>query len=133
MVHSMGRYSKRAHLIPRIDEVLTAKGGVVRSRPQYRRVSSHLSTKDIAQMTQQYSDGVSMSALSRSYGISTYSLRMVLAREGVLSCGESMSEESIQLALGLHASGVSVMEIARQVGGVPDSTLRLVLARHTAS
>ena len=117
MVHSMGRYSKRAHLISRIDEVLTAKGGVVRSRPQSRRVSSHLSTKDIAQMTQQYSEGVSMSALSRSYGISTYSLRMVLAREGVLSCGESMSEESIQLALGLHASGVSVMEIARQVGG----------------
>ena len=128
----MGRYSKQAHLISRIDEVLTAKGGVVRSRPQSRRVSSHLSTKDIAQMTQQYSEGVSMSAMSRSYGISTYSLRMVLAREGVLSCGESMSEESIQLALGLHASGVSVVEIARQVG-VPDSTLRLVLARHTAS
>ena len=117
MVHSMGRYSKRAHLISRIDEVLTAKGGMVRSRPESRRVSSHLSTKDIAQMTQQYSEGVSMSAMSRSYGISTYSLRMVLAREGVLSCGESMSEESIQLALGLHASGVSVMEIARQVGG----------------
>ena len=105
---------------------------MVRSRPQSRRVSSRLSDEATAQITQEYSDGVSMSALSRSYGISTYSLRMVLAREGVLSCGESMSEESIQLALGLHASGVSVMEIARQVG-VLDSTLRLVLARHTAS
>lgn len=132
MVHILGRYSRQAHLLSRINAVLAARGGVVRSRLESRRVHARLSVGATHEITQQYSEGVSMSAMSRSYGISTYSLRMVLAREGVLSCGESMSEESIQLALGLHASGVSVMEIARQVG-VPDSTLRLVLARHTAS
>lgn len=91
--------------------MLATEVGAVRRRPESDRVHPRLSVGAAHEIAQKYSDGVSMSALSRDYGISTYSLRVILARAGLLSLGDSISEQTVQLALALHASGVPVMEI----------------------
>lgn len=72
-----------------------------------------------------------MRSLSRRYGVSDYSIRLVLLQAGV-TLGKPRVTEVEQAAIQfLHKQGVSQLEIARRTG-VPKSSVALVIAQPTS-
>ncbi|WP_281964744.1 helix-turn-helix domain-containing protein [Serinicoccus marinus] len=69
-----------------------------------------------------------MPELSRRYGVSDYALRMFFAEEGLPPNRSSLTREQVEQIAALHQAGTSALEVSRRVG-VPDSTVRLELAR----
>lgn len=71
--------------------------------------------------------GDSLRVIAGRYGVSDYSIRMVLLRSGVTLGKPRLSERQRSEVRDLSRIGVSNMEISRRTG-VPESSVALLLA-----
>jgi hypothetical protein len=74
--------------------------------------------------------GDSLRVIAGRYGVSDYSIRMVLLRAGITLGKPRLSEHQRSEIRRLSRVGISNMEISRRTG-VPESSVALVLAAPT--
>lgn len=99
-----------------------------RTRSSTRRLRDRLSHADRDAIVRDRRDnGDTLAALANRYGVSDYSIRMILAQAGMSLGCPRMDEGQRELVKQWHYDGVSNMEIARRTG-LPESTIALTLA-----
>lgn len=127
----MRRYSNEVILTSFLERGIhaVASGAPIRrERPSARRLRDKLSLADRdAIVRDRQENGDSLSVLARRYGVSDYSIRMILARAGVALGGPRINEDQRGQVMKWHQDGVSNMEIARRTG-VTESSVALILA-----
>lgn len=94
-----------------------------------RRLRDRLTDVDRAKIVAAYVTGTAtMTFLADRYGVSDYSIRVILRRAGIFT-NRRLTSATVSLVRSLSSTGVSVAEIARQTG-IAKSTVRLVLAEN---
>lgn len=68
-----------------------------------------------------------MRHLAQEYGVSDYSIRMILRQAGVASAQPRLSPATVGKAQQMRSRGASVAEVARQVG-IAQASVRLIIA-----
>lgn len=124
----MRRYSRQGHLTLRLERIEGATRTTQRTRSSTRRLRDKLSRADHDSIVRDRRENRdSLAVLAKRYGVSDYSIRMILARAGVAVGSPRMSEGKREQVQQWHRDGVSNMEIARRTG-LAESAVALTVA-----
>ncbi len=136
LVQVLGRYSiNRGDGPDLLDRCLALasqppREAEVRPAPAPRRLRDRLTDADRSAIVAAYVTGTaSMVSLADRYGVSDYSIRVILRRAGIFT-NRRLAPETVALVRNLGSTGASVAEIARQAG-IAESTVRL-FKNHTS-
>lgn len=93
-------------------------GEYIEQRPASppRSLRRRLSPQAIADLVARYTAGEGVPGLSGEYGISESGLRELLRAEGVVLRGHKITVEDSERAVRLYASGVTIEQVAQQLG-----------------
>lgn len=80
----------------------------------------------VEELVARYNSGADTPALSREFGISKTGLRQLLLAEGVVFRRQSITAEEAEQAVRLYASGLTIRQVAKQVG-YPYESIRRAL------
>ncbi|TWE12594.1 hypothetical protein BKA23_1409 [Rudaeicoccus suwonensis] len=119
----------RIHPTSRLKRIAGTTRTVRRTRDTSRRLKDRLSSSVRRQIITERQASAGMPSRAPKYGVSDYSLRIFFAEEGIAPSRSSLAREQVGRIVELASTGISIMEISRRVG-VPDSTVRLELARN---
>ncbi len=131
-VHVMGRYSNQGvapEILGRCLDLDMAKSMNRAPRPTPRRLKDKLNDSDRAAIVMAYVAGTdSITALAERYGVSDYSIRLVLRKAGIGPKWSTATDEQTQRVAELWRLGKSMDAIAAEVGMGPGA-VRLIVAR----
>jgi DNA-directed RNA polymerase specialized sigma24 family protein len=77
-------------------------------------------------MIEGYQAGQTLKELGKTFGVSRTTVSSILKREGIQIRNQSLGPEAINLAVELYISGLSLVEVGKQLECDP-STVRLAL------
>lgn len=130
-VHTLGRYSgmrEAPSLLERCLALRDCEPVALPARPTGRRLTSKLSYADRKAIVAAYvAGGTSLAALAEKYGVSDYSIRMILRKAGVPPQRRKVTAEQTARVHELWHDGMEPEAIATQVGMGPAS-VRLIVA-----
>jgi transposase-like protein len=131
LVHVMERYSNLWEADSLLDRCLALGDGETveqAPRPEARRLKDKLDEMERRAIVADYVSGVAtIAALAERYGVSDYSIRMILRRAGIGPKRRTITPEQTARVLTLWATGLSVNAIAKQVG-MGQANVRLIVA-----
>jgi len=128
----MGRYSNQgvaSEILGRCLDMAAAKPANRAPRPAPRRLKDKLSDSDRAAIVMAYVAGAaSIAALAQRYGVSDYSIRLVLRQADIGPKRRTAAAEQHQRVAELWRLGKSMDAIASELGMGPGA-VRLIVAR----
>lgn len=133
MVHTLGRYSKTREAPSLLERCLALRDGepvAQPTRPKPRRLKDKLSDADQKVIVATYvAGGATLAHLAEKYGVSDYSIRMVLRKAGVPPQRRTVTAEQTVRVRELWAGNMKPEAIAAKVG-IGHATVRLIVASH---
>ena len=103
-----------------------------RSRPQRYKLDQRLDASAPAQVVADYEAGMPTTQLTVKYGLSKASVLRLLHEAGVEMRRQPFSEQELDEAVRLYASGLSTAAIGAQLGAHPSKVWRALRARGVA-
>ena len=88
-----------------------------------------LSDAEARQMRQRYERVATVYELSAAYGIDRRTVSERLKKTGIVMRGQSPSPKSIELMANLHATGLSFLEVGKQLGFCANTVRKCVIER----
>ena len=121
-------FSNRSHQGKRLQHLLqTGRGGLSRPRTQTKKqVQTRLTRSQIDDLVSAYQSGCTTYELAAEFSIHRLTVSEILIREGVPRRNASLSPESVQEAIRLYRTGLSLAVVGNRLGCDP-GTVRLAL------
>lgn len=130
-MHTLGRYSKTREapsLLERCLALQDSKPVTQPARPKARRLKDKLSDEDRKTIVTAYvAGGATLAQLAERYGVSDYSIRMVLRKAGIPPQRRKVTTEQEAQVRELWAKGLKPEAIAAEVG-MGHANVRLIVA-----
>ena len=131
MVHTLGRYSdirEAPSLLERCLVLRDREPVAFPARPTGRRLVGRIDDADRKAIVAAYvAGGASLAALAEKYGVSDYSIRMILRKAGVPPQRRKVTAEQEARIHELWAEGLKPEAIAAEVG-MGHANVRLIVA-----
>ena len=130
-VHTLGRYSSTREAPSLLERCLALRDRepvALPARPTGRRLTSKLSDADRKAIVAVYiTGGTSLAQLAERYGVSDYSIRMILRKAGIPPQRRKATDEQMARVRELWAEGLKPEVIAMEVG-MGHASVRLIVA-----
>ncbi|BBY97282.1 hypothetical protein [Mycolicibacterium fallax] len=131
MVHTLGRYSKTREAPALLERCLALRDrepAAKATRPKARRLKDKLSDADREVIAATYVSGsATLAQLAEQYGVSDYSIRIVLRKAGIPPQRRKVTAEQHTRVCELWAKGLKPDAIAAEVG-MGHANVRLIVA-----
>ncbi|NKY94751.1 hypothetical protein [Gordonia sputi] len=130
-MHTLGRYSKTREAPSLLEKCLALRDGepaAQPTRPKPRRLKDKIKDADRKAIVAAYvAGGASLAALAEEYGVSDYSIRMVLRKAGIPPQRRTVTAKQVARVHELCAEGLKPEAIAAEVG-MGHANVRLIVA-----
>lgn len=104
------------HICRQLQDMPKAHGPSAADEPSARLLRRRLSSQVIEELVTRYNQGESARALGQEFGVSKTGLRELLLSEGVQFRKQGLAPADIERAAQLYESGLTIAEVASQVG-----------------
>lgn len=135
-MHTLGRYSgirEAPSLLERCLALQDREPIAIPPRPTGRRLVGRIGDADRKAIVAAYvAGGTSLAQLAERYGVSDYSIRMILRKAGVPPQRRRVTVEQEERVRELWAEGLKPEAIAVEVG-IGHASVRLIVAEHPPS